>query len=49
VHITGAARVSGIPLNQDVAQVVAWRDDMVWRVVAYPVPAEALKAVVLAE
>jgi ketosteroid isomerase-like protein len=49
MHITGAARASGIPLNQEVAQVVTWRDGRVWRIVAYTAPAEALKAVGLEE
>jgi ketosteroid isomerase-like protein len=49
MHISGTARASGVPLNQDLAQVITWRDGRIWRVVAYTVPADALKAVGLAE
>lgn len=49
MHISGTASVSGIPLNQDLAQVITWREGKIWRAVAYTVPAEALKAVGLTE
>jgi ketosteroid isomerase-like protein len=49
MHITGTARASGVPLDQDLAQVITWRDGRIAQVVAYMVPAEALKAVGLAE
>jgi hypothetical protein len=35
-------RVSSIPLNQDVAQVITRRNARVWRAVTYTAPAEAL-------
>jgi ketosteroid isomerase-like protein len=49
MHISGTARSSGVPLDQKVAQVITWRDDRICHVVAYTVPAEALKAVGLSE
>jgi ketosteroid isomerase-like protein len=49
MHIRGTARASGVPLNQDLAQVITWRDGRIWRILAYTVPADALKAVGLEE
>jgi ketosteroid isomerase-like protein len=49
MHIYGTARVSGIPLDQDLAQVIEWREGKLWRAVAYTVPTQALEAVGLAE
>lgn len=49
MHITGRARASGVPIEQDIAQLITWRDGRMWRVVAYTVPAEALKAAGLEE
>jgi ketosteroid isomerase-like protein len=49
MHIRGTARASGVPLNQDLGQVITWRDGRIWRVVSYTVPAEALKAAGLSE
>jgi ketosteroid isomerase-like protein len=49
MHISGTARASGVPLNQDLAQVITWREGRIWRVVAYMVPADAFKAVGLEE
>jgi ketosteroid isomerase-like protein len=45
MHISGTARASGVPLNQDMAQIITWRDGRMWRAVAYTVPADAVKAI----
>jgi ketosteroid isomerase-like protein len=44
MHVTGTARASGVPLDQDLAQVITWRDGTIAQVVAYTVLADALKA-----
>jgi ketosteroid isomerase-like protein len=44
-HLTGRARVSGIPLDTQTAQVWTVRNGKVWRNVAYTDPREAFAAV----
>jgi ketosteroid isomerase-like protein len=49
IRIAGTARVSGVPLNQRLGQIITWQDGTIWRMVAYTSSIDALKAAGLEE
>jgi ketosteroid isomerase-like protein len=49
LRLTGRARASGLPLDQELAQLWTWRGERVRRIVTYPDLDAAVKAAGSAE
>ena len=45
LRLMGEAKASRLPLDTQLAQVWTWRDGLVWRIVTYTNPRDALEAI----